>query len=285
MACDILTRLKQLNCLPENYFILEVSADLRERQQQFLQEQQPEFFEKITWLDELPKDFIGAVLANEVIDALPVNLFQWQENQLFEHIIKLNNAGEIDLGLEPAGEDLLAAFEKIKAEININDWQTPYSSEINLLLDGWIKALANCLKQGAILLIDYGQVRKNFYHPQRNKGTLMCHFQHQAHSDPLTLIGLQDITAHVDFTAVADSATEAGLTLEGFCTQASFLLNCGLTELAGKGNQEETINENTAIKKLTHPNEMGEVFKVIGFSRDLDGFLMGFDNNDISKKL
>ncbi len=282
LASDILTYLKQINKLPDKYFILEVSADLKQRQQQLLQKIHPELMDRVHWLSSLPNNFCGVILANEVIDAMPVHLFHWDNQQLQELMVSYDKNFSWQLG--PANKALQQAFLHLTNELDLNNWQTPYTSEVNLLLKSWVTSLADCLAKGVILLIDYGFPRHEYYHPQRNQGTLMCHYRHHAHTDPLTLVGLQDITAHVDFTVVAEAGTQAGLTLEGFTNQASFLLNNGLTTLI-PAETEKNLSIKSAIKKLTHPHEMGELFKAIGFSKNYVEELTGFSNNDQSHRL
>ncbi|OHB92325.1 MAG: hypothetical protein A2Z57_13095, partial [Planctomycetes bacterium RIFCSPHIGHO2_12_39_6] len=268
MAGDILSHLEKINCLPNHYYILEISADLKARQQAFIKQAYPHFLSKIIWLDTLPNNFIGIILANEVLDAMPVTIFNWQENTLAEYYVGIDQNNHYTWLLKPASNALQDAFKEITNEININSWFLPYNSEINLLLPGWLSSLNHCLEQGILLLIDYGFPLHEYYHPQRNQGTLMCHYQHRAHSNPLILVGLQDITSHVNFTAVTQFAIQAGLGLEGYVSQANFLFNTGLLELIKTYQEPDSLNFNSAIKILTLPSEMGELFKVIGFSKN-----------------
>lgn len=279
MAAAILNELALQNCLPTHYYILEVSADLRERQKKNLSA----WLDRVIWLDALPEKFSGIILANEILDAMPVDLFNYDGETLQEAFVTIKN-NEFILDWSTASAKLLRAFNTIK---NLSThWQLPYQSEINSLLPAWIKSLAQCLHEGVILLIDYGFPRHEYYHPQRKTGTLMCHYQQQAHTDPLILCGLQDITAHVDFTAVIEHADAAGLTLEGFTTQAQFLLNLGIEKLLAEiKNEKELWQAKQQLKLLTLPHEMGEIFKVMGLSKNYAGFLTGFAQGDVSHRL
>lgn len=278
MASAILKRLKELDTLPHHYFILEISADLRERQQKYLQEQHPDFFSKIIWLSDLPKTFSGVMLANEVLDAMPVHLFEY-ENQLQELYVS-HDGSEFVWQREKPSQVLIELFQPLK-EIS-HQWHIPYLSEVNALLPGWMTSVASSLEQGVLLLIDYGFPRHEYYALSRKMGTLMCHYQQQAHTNPLVLCGLQDITAHVDFTAVVEYGTQAGLILEGFTNQANFLLNCKMASLL---EQNASFENTQAFKMLTLPSEMGEIFKVMGLSKRYDHPLMGFSQGDQSHRL
>lgn len=272
MAVAILRELERVQQLPNHYFILEVSADLRARQQAFLQNEIPELFDRIRWLDALPeKPLRGVIVANEVLDAMPVHKFAVTEEGVREYHV-INDEERFDWKLVSIKD------EKLNAHIRALDISSQqYESEINLLLEGWIASVSNCLDAGIILLADYGFPRHEYYHPQRDMGTLMCHFRHHAHSDPLILTGIQDITSHVDFTAVAEAATRNKLMVAGFTHQAGFLINCGITDrLIQCENENERIRLNQQLKRLTMPNEMGEFFKVMALTRDYDAELIGF---------
>ncbi len=279
MAADLLNFLAKQQQLPQHYYILEVSADLRARQQAYLQTHCSDYFDRITWLDRLPAEgsFTGIILGNEVIDALPCHLFKISENgTCLEGYVSMN--GEIaqlsflaptSIGFEKAVQTLQTRLE--------TQFAPGYTSEIHLSLPAWIASLSTCLKQGVMLFIDYGFPSHEYYHPARHMGTLMCHYRHYAHSDPLQYIGLQDITAHVDFTALAIAAIEHSLTVAGFTTQGAFLINNGITTLASAAiNDTEQLAFSHMIQKLTHPHEMGELFKVIAFTKDFDEPLLGF---------
>jgi SAM-dependent MidA family methyltransferase len=281
MAVDILIELEKSNTLPNNYFILELSADLKQRQQELLQQKIPHLFNRIHWLNTLNDlQTQGVILANEVLDAMPIHKFKidhgikefyadYKNDKLSWHVDK------------PSNTELTKAIEQLTIEFGEN-----YESEINLLLKPWIKSLSDVLKSGLILLLDYGFPRHEYYHPDRNQGTLMCHYQHQAHSDPLLNPGLQDITAHVDFTAVAEAADMCDLRVAGYTTQGHFLVNCGLLNLIADNTGPATQWQiSQQIKKLLMPSEMGELVKTIALTRNLDMTLLGFTANDKRDRL
>ena len=256
MASDILAHLSGLNKLPEYYFILEVSADLKKRQQELLKKTSPEFFSKIKWLSALPENFSGVILANEVIDAIPVHRFKIKNNELFEIKVDYQNACFAEVYDLPNKE--------LKEAIKDVDLPENYESEINLNLPAWIDALAHTLKQGEMVFIDYGFPQHEFYHPQRNRGTLMCHYQHQAHDNPYILVGLQDITAHVNFSQLGHALEAAGCEVLGFDNQANFLIDYGLIdELQAATTPQNHLNLAQQVKILTLPSEMGDLFKVM----------------------
>jgi len=244
---DLLQALEHNDCLPHRYFILEVSAELRERQQQFLKQSLPHLVPRVVWLDQLPDKFYGAIIANEVIDAMPVHLVEWQGNKYYERGViwrEKENGGNGRNGeggsLDWENRPINNASLKTAAD-NLVQWFNPqsdpgfsYTSEINLAAGYFIHSLANMLQQGAAIIIDYGFGRSEYYHPQRNQGTLMCHYRHHAHGDPFYLPGLQDITSHVDFSALFETADGAGLSLTGYTTQAHFLMNCGITDILSR---------------------------------------------------
>ncbi len=281
MASDILNALSKTNVLPEHYFILELSPDLKNRQQQTLKDKCPEHFHRVKWLDTLPQTpFAGLIVANEVLDAMPVSIFKMLSGVLHEQMVVLRTPSEnqdpsFDIHYTPASQALLNALEMLHTD-GIPTFPESYTSEINLHILPWLKSLSECLRQGLILLIDYGFSRQEYYHPDRNMGTLMCHYQHRAHTDPFFYPGIQDITTHVDFTAVAEAAFQNELDVLGYTTQAAFLLNCGLLEHA----QNSSLKQNHAIHTLTSPAEMGELFKVIALGRDLEQTLLGFKAYD-----
>ncbi len=287
MAADILVYLKQQNKLPREYWILELSADLRQRQRTTIEETVPELLEKVRWLDELPENFSGIVLANELLDAMPVQLFQKTENDINDvNVTWLNNKFEFQV-TSSFDVRLISRVKDIESELN-REFNVGYISEINFAAEDWIKSIAERLQQGIIILLDYGFPRHEYYHEQRNQGTLMCHYRHRSHPDAFVYPGLQDITAHVDFTSMADAALEANLQVIGYTNQVSFLMGAGLLELANLENESETkqqMETASQIKKLTLPHEMGELFKVIGFSKKCDISLPAFEFRDLREYL
>jgi SAM-dependent MidA family methyltransferase len=281
LAADMLSELERLGSLPGSYAILEVSADLRARQQALLKTRLPHLLERIHWLDALPEKFSGAVVANEVLDALPVHLVHWRDSALTERGVAIGDSGFI--WQERAIND--AALLHAAQQIAVPD---DYVGEICLAAHGLVNSLSGCLEQGALLFIDYGFGAREFYHPQRSSGTLMCHYRHHAHDDPFFLPGLQDITAHVNFTGIAECGIDAGLELLGYTSQAFFLLNCGITELI-KDTSPENLRDylplSAQLQKLTSPAEMGELFKVMVLGRGITGPLCGFARGDLMRTL
>ena len=317
LAADMLAELEQLGCLPDSYAILELSADLRTRQQALIRTRLPHLLDRMHWLDELPESFSGAIVANEVLDALPVHLVQWRDTNSLpspatgrgaggegntfsihplsptplpdgvrEQIVLERGVAVGDNGFiwkERAIDDpaLLEAAQKITVPDD-------YVSEICLAARGLINSLAQLLDRGAMLFIDYGFGTREFYHPQRNSGTLMCHYRHHAHSDPFFLPGLQDITAHVNFTDIAESGIDAGLEVIGYTNQAFFLINCGITKLM-KDTSPENLRDylplSAQLQKLTSPAEMGELFKVIALGKGIKEALRGFSSGDLTRTL
>ncbi|MFZ5841897.1 MAG: class I SAM-dependent methyltransferase [Pseudomonadota bacterium] len=285
MARDILLELAALDCLPGQYFIVEVSADLRQRQQQTLAELPAELAGKVVWLEAFPGAFNGVVLANEVLDAMPVTLFRRNGNTLTEMAVTLAENGDFRWTELPADAALQLWFAALPDAIKAG-WPDDYLSEYHPLQAGWLQSLGRMLQRGVVLLIDYGFPRHEFYHPDRSRGTLMCHYRHHAHPDPLLLPGLQDVTAHVDFTAVAEQAIDAGLDLLGYCHQAGFLQSLGVLELAMRYSEErEQIAAAQALKRLLMPHEMGELFKVIALGKAVDLSLTGFALHDMRERL
>jgi len=272
MAADILQTLARDDVLPAHYRILEVSADLRERQRWTLRERAAEYLPLVEWLDELPVNFDGAIIANEVVDALPVTRFRIGDAR--ERVQALGVAIDGDgfrWVARAAGAELCAAIDAIEADLG-GGLPARYESEINLRLRGWIGGLGAALRDGICVLIDYGLASREFYAPDRSNGTLICHYRHRAHVDPFRWPGLQDITAWVDFSAVAAAATAAGLEVAGFTSQAEFLIAAGIEAefvAAGKvsGDQRAHLNLSREMQVLLLPGEMGEKFKVMWFGR------------------
>jgi len=285
LAADMLLELEQRNNLPDRYNILEVSADLRCRQQALLQQRLPHLMDRVHWLDTLPEHFMGAIVANEVLDALPVHRVRWQGSTPNEQGVAWSEQGFIwqERPLdEPA---LLQAAQLINESSSLPD---NYVSEICLAARGLVNSLAHCLTQGAMLFMDYGFGAREFYHAQRAAGTLMCHYRHHAHDDPFWLPGLQDITAHVNFTDIAEVGIDAGLELLGYTNQAFFLINSGIADLL-KDTSPENLRDylplSAQLQKLTSPAEMGELFKVLALGKNRANPLSGFARGDLSRLL
>lgn len=279
MAADILAELAALDCLPEYYYILELSAELRARQQETILARVPQLAERTVWLDGLPEaGFHGVVLANEVLDAMPVHRFCIRDGKLRELYVVADGEGFALQGGEPTTE----VAERLALLQQQVDFTEGYESELNLRAEDWVRSIGDFLSQGVVLLIDYGFPRSEFYHPQRSSGTLMCHYRHRAHDNTLILPGLQDITAHVDFTSVAEAALAAGLSVRGYTSQANFLIANGLTALLAEvdGDVKKQLTLSAQVKRLTMPGEMGELFKVMALTREWDRPLQGFALRD-----
>ena len=264
------TLLNELSC---EYLILETSAGLRERQRARLGN-------RVQFIDTLPQRWTGTIIANEVADAMPVHAVAWRAEGVMERGVVLKQ-GKLEWSERPAAGALLEEAREIRVPV-------PYISEINLAARAWMRTLVERLAEGAIFVIDYGFPRHEYYHPQRSMGTLMCHYRHQAHGDPFLHPGEEDVTAHVEFSSLADAAREAGLEVLGFATQAQFLVNCGITDVLGEANIENALHYAplaAEANKLLSPAEMGELFKVLAVGRNLRQPLLGFARGDRSHAL
>src|SRR4051812_18069138 len=247
------------------YLILETSADLIGRQKEKLGH-------RVRHIDRLPERFSGAVIANEVLDAMPVHMVHWSDRGIFERGVGTG----LTWADRPAMGELLAMAQSIEVP-------TPYVSEIGLEARAWMRTMAQMLDNGAVFIIDYGFPHREYYHPQRSSGTLMCHHRHQAHADPFARPGLEDITAHVDFTALAEAAHDGGAEILGYASQAQYLVNCGITDVLGETNAENALHYApiaAQAQKLLSPAEMGELFKVLAIGKDLTTPLLGFSRGD-----
>lgn len=281
LALDILRELERRDVLPESYSILEVSADLRERQQALLQEKLPHLSGRIHWLDALPETLSGAVIGNEVLDALPVHLLHWTNGQILERGVVNTGSGFTWQDREPEDTALLGCAQTIDAPDD-------YLSEVSFAARGLVASLCERMDKGALLFIDYGFGAREYYHPQRNRGTLMCHYRHHAHDDPFYLPGLQDITAHVDFTAIAEAAIDHGAHFLGYTSQALFLFNNGVMDFLKEVSPDDLktyLPLSAQLQKLTSPAEMGELFKVIALGKGMEQPLAGFLRGDLSRLL
>jgi SAM-dependent MidA family methyltransferase len=286
LAADLLKALSNLGQLPDRYQILEVSPELKSRQKATLEARVPELLERVVWLQRMPEQFSGCVLANELLDALPVSRFRIQDGEIQECFV-VQDGDQLTASFgEPTTLGLKAAVEQLQAQYG--PFKSVYQSEINLRQAAWIKSLAQSINQGIVLLIDYGYSSAEYYHPQRDQGTLMCHYRHRAHSDPFRWVGLQDITCQVDFTTAAKVAIESGFRLGGYTTQAHFLLANGLDTLLADSDPEDVTKHMSLIqgvKRLTLPSEMGERFKVLGLLKGLQINLQGFTMRDMCERL
>jgi SAM-dependent MidA family methyltransferase len=271
-AYDCLLELEKLNCLPHNYYILEVSADLQQRQAKKIRSLPENLSGRVEWISQpLIDKFSGVIFANEVLDALPVEVFKVIDNQFQQ--MQVTWEDNFKQTFKPMPEHLEKQIRDKGLILAEN-----YVSEFIPNLASWLKSISENLKQGIVLFTDYGYERSAYYHPQRNQGTLVCFHQHQANFDYFKNVGIQDMTAFVDFTAVAEAADECGLEVVGYTTQAHFLMSLGIEQKLGdsEGDYTNYYKNTTEMKKLVMPNEMGEKFKVIGLSKNIDDELIGF---------
>jgi SAM-dependent MidA family methyltransferase len=287
LAADILLRLETLGALPDRYCILDVSADLRDRQRRhFARYLPPRLQERIRWLDQPPEEpFDGLILANEVLDALPVARFRWFGGRVEELGVEIDG-GRLVWGSRPASP--AAAEECRRLSAAGGAWDDGYESEYCPRLAAWTQSVTRSLRNGAALWFDYGLPRSQYYLPERREGTLMCHFQHRAHGDPLLYPGLQDITAWVDFTRLAQASRAAGFTLSGFTTQSYFLAGSSIDhemQIMAAGNDGQFARLANQARQLMMPGEMGERFKAMCWLRGLDLPLSGFALQDLRHTL
>jgi SAM-dependent MidA family methyltransferase len=278
LAAELLSELATLDRVPRRYFILEVSADLRARQQARLATIAPHLCERVHWLEVLPKNVTATLIANEVLDAIPVHIVRTRAGEIDELGVGIGIHGSpFAKHYRPAAGDVLHSAKALGlAEDN-------YETEVNLTAPALVKSLARVLDRGALLFIDYGFPAREYYHPERSRGTLMCHYRHHAHDDPFALVGLQDITAHVDFTAIASAGADAGLQVLGYTSQAQFLVNLAITDLLSETPVDATrayAPLAAQAQKLLSPAEMGELFKVLALGRGISEPLAGFARGD-----
>jgi SAM-dependent MidA family methyltransferase len=281
LAARLLIELEQLGQLPQHYYLLELSADLRQRQRESIEQYAPHLIDRVRWIDTLPTEkFRGVVLANELLDAVPATIFRKSRESIVERGVVFES-GDFTWCDTPASAELARRVETLQLE-------NEYISEINFQAEAWIHTVSNQMEAGVVLLIDYGFPAHEYYHPQRHMGTLMCHYHHRAHTNPLILVGLQDITAHIDFTAMATAAVDSGFEVLGYTTQAAFLVANGLEELVAKSdatNARAHLELTSQIKKLTLPSEMGELFKVMALGKNIELALEGFRLQDRRARL
>ncbi len=280
LAVDILRELDLRGALPSRYLILELSADLAARQKQAILAAHPHLISRVKWLSEMPNEIVGCVIANEVLDAVPVRLIHINDGQFLERGVALGADGELTFADRGQSDgDFIAIAKQRLAHVNNAG---SYITEISQAAEALVSTVAERLKHGAAIWIDYGFSAREFYHPQRNTGTLMCHYRHFAHPDPFFYPGLQDITTHVDFTAIAAAAEQGGAEVCGYTTQANFLLNAGLTRLLDAQISSGELTPGTpaymsavsTMQRLVSPSEMGELFKVIAFTKGLQNHPM-----------
>lgn len=301
MAAAILEHLDNLKALPEQYYILELSADLRLRQKTYIEEKIPSLSERVIWLDSIPDNLNAVVIANELLDAMPITRFRKESDGFsIEHVIEVDGEFQREYKNDSHNyksdckdDTFLRVQQRLKKiEENCGELAEGFVSEINFNAEDWLISIAEKLKTGVIILIDYGYPQHEYYHPERNEGTLNCFYRHRHHSNPFLYPGLQDLTAHVDFTAMADGGIDNGLNLLGYTSQTNFLFGAGIAQLAEARNASYADDDIVAqielsnkIKKLTMPFEMGEIVKVIGFSKDCQLRLPAFDFKDMCDHL
>ncbi|HEX2829977.1 MAG TPA: SAM-dependent methyltransferase [Burkholderiales bacterium] len=276
LAVELLAALEATGTLPERYTIVELSADLKARQHARIREAAPRLADRVRWADALPGPLEAFVVANEVLDAVPAHLIETHEDGVDEVGVTVHGARRFEYAKRPAQGELLQAARALGLPPG-------YRTEINLASRKLVKTLTENVTRGALLFVDYGFPAAELYHPQRSTGTLMCHYRHRAHDDPFAVPGLQDITAHVDFTAVAEAALEGGASVLGYTSQAQFLINCGITDLLS-GTPAEDARTYAPLasqaQKLLSPAEMGELFKAIAVGRGVALPLAGFARGD-----
>ena len=278
LASQILFELGRLGSLPEKYYIIELSAQFKQKQKQTIERVLPELIDRIEWLDEFPIGFSGVVIANEVLDAMPAKRLIFSDGCFVElgvdvdergfHWKKINEPysnSKVSLPLEPENE---------------------YTTEVNLQAMAWISSLYGSMKEGTVLLIDYGMDRTEYFHPQRSNGTLRCFYRHKTSDDPFCNIGMQDITTSVNFSDIADNSINAGFKVLGYCTQAMFLISLGIERyLTEEKDNEKRIKLAQQVKQLILPGTMGEVFKVLALSKKHTVKLDGFKEQNLANRL
>ncbi|HEX8987717.1 MAG TPA: class I SAM-dependent methyltransferase [Rhodocyclaceae bacterium] len=280
LAADLLRALDALGQAPERYLILELSGELRARQRDTLRREAPGLADRVEWLDAMPESISGCIVANELLDAMPVQVLAWREAGLMERGVAVDAQGNFDWAERPADERL----QRLAAELPV---VPPYVSEVAPIARAWTAEWGRRLVKGGLILIDYGLPRGEYYHPQRSGGTLRCHYRHRAHDNPFWWPGLSDITTHVDFTAIAEAAHASGLDVVGYTTQSTFLMNCGIGELLSERQAEgrDAAKALGAVQVLLSPAEMGELFKVLACGRGIDVPLLGFARGDRTHSL
>lgn len=282
LAADLLCALAE-PAPPTRYLILERSADLRAEQRRTIAARAPQAQERVIWLDEPPgRSWRGVVIANEVIDALAVERFRLRSGRVEQAGVGLED-GRFGWRFRPAPEPLEQAVRALGLEVT-----EPYTSEIQPHLGDWLQAITGRLERGLALFMDYGYPRAEYYLPERRDGTLICHYRHRAHADPFFWPGLQDLTAFVDFTALAEAGAACGMDLAGYTSQALFLLGCGLDQILAQrraASDDAGLKLSAEAKQLTLPGMMGERFQAMALTRGVDLPLTGFRERDLSYRL
>ncbi len=278
LAAQILFELGRFNKLPSTYYILELSAELQHRQHHTISKVLPELIDRVVWLKTLPDNFSGVVIANEVLDAMPAK-------RLIKH-----DKGFYELGVDCQNNALV--WQMLKRPYRNKKLPLPtkvlqgYTTEVNERAVAWVDALSQSIEQGVVLLIDYGMGRDEYFHPQRDEGTLRCYYQHKASDNPFEHVGAQDITTSVNFSDIADQALASGFAIAGYCTQAMFLISLGIEQyLLNEKDEHRRIALAQQVKQLVLPSAMGESFKVLALSKNAQVKLNGFQEQDLAYKL
>ena len=284
LAADLIDAFGQMGRPAPKYRILEISPELQHRQRDRLALRCPHHLPQVEWLTALPTDFHGVILANEVVDALPVERFHMHESIVEGLGVGWKDGEFVDRAFAAESADW-APVRELAQNLSLAEG---YQSEYAVQAQAWMASMAECLSSGVLIVVDYGYPEREYYHPQRSQGTLMCHYRHRAHSDPYSHVGLQDITAHVNFSALANRAHESGLSVLGYTNQASFLLSLGILDIMESrctGDAVDTMKLSQEVKKLTLPSEMGEMFKVLAVGLGVDAGLSGFAMADSRHRL
>ncbi|HIM53974.1 MAG TPA: SAM-dependent methyltransferase [Gammaproteobacteria bacterium] len=278
LATQILFELGRLNNLPEKYYILELSAELKQRQKETIHKILPELLDRVVWLNTFPEHFSGVVIANEVLDAMPAKRLIKKQTGFFELGVSCkDNQLQWQIFDQPYTND---------KTLLPNEVEQGYTTEINLRAMAWIESLSDIVDQGLVLLIDYGMGRDEYFHPQRGEGTLRCYYQHKASDDPFVHVGEQDITTSVNFSDMADQAQISGFNIAGYATQALFLISLGVDEyLLAETDEDRRVTLAQQVKQLVLPSAMGESFKVLALTKKLSVKLKGFTEQDLTHKL
>ena len=291
LAFDVLSALAATGRLPARYRILEISADLRERQRALLATLPANIASTVEWLDAPPAEhWQGALLANEVLDALPVEAFEWQQGEALERGVALDAGGALVWMTRPARPALRAEINRVRETLALAapaaSWSDGYSSELCTRVGPWVSEMTRAMASGVALFIDYGLPRREYYHADRSAGTLRCHYRQRAHDDPFARPGMQDITAWVDFTRVAEAADATQLEVLGYATQMALLLGLGVErDIIAAPDQATQIRRAAEARQLLMPNEMGERFKAIALGRDFGEPLEAFAHQDLRRAL
>jgi SAM-dependent MidA family methyltransferase len=286
LALDLLMYLDSHHRFPDRYLVVETSAEMKQRQQALIESTHPEYLAAMDWLDIIPEQAVsGVIIANEVLDAFPVMRFE------------IDNDGTArELGVSMADGQFVWKVsshqvpQQFQERLNTYSLPSGYQSEINRRAEAWVQTVGEKLGAGVMILIDYGYPRLEYYHRDRVQGTLKCHFQHQSHNDPFFYPGIQDITTHVDFSAVAAAGRLVGMEVVGYCSQGGFLISMGLLDNFEKKRKSaipvtDIVSLSQEVKKLTLPHEMGELFKVIALSKNYTCPLSGFTMQNLSGRL